>query len=137
MNREAVAKELLAVARDLTAASDIDLMPEYRDMFKKVARKVQAAVKSAKGVDKAEVSIDTIGSGLVYFKVNATGYTKGDLEAEAVVFVSIGLRDGKNLIWVEGKRPDWGKYFEKIYTDKFDTVIPMGTIVAQVETIFG
>jgi len=135
MNREEVARELASVARDLTAA-DVNLHDEYVKIFKSVAAKVEKTLKGVKGVEKTSRRERDRGKDYT-FVVELSGYTRGDLEASGSVYVSFSMGAYKHFVMVDGKRADWGRGSTRLMEMEFEQLVPVDTIRAHVERLFG
>jgi len=136
MNRKKIAKELVIIARQLTAASDIDLKPYYAKMYYDVGKEIAKALKGIKGVLGVDIRSVTTG-GDYGVSIDLSGFTRSDLEAEANVFVSFGIKKGPHIYIVNGKRVDWGKYATKLDEGEFTDVVPLRKIEGVVKRIFG
>ena len=140
MNRELVAKELLAVAKELTAASEIDLFALYAPAWKEAGKQFKAILKKAAGSGvKMKDEWERARSDYSY-TITLTGYTaKSDLEVEVEAYFYIltaGSNSGTKVI-IRASRPDWGPGSTELLNRSAGMLINGREIENAVKTAFG
>ncbi len=135
MNRQKVAQELIAVAREMTAASDVSLVSVLGAAYQGVMNKIAAEIKKIRGVEKIGQKSRPNTSAPSY-SISFKGYTRGDLEASGALVIYFRGYEVDTYMW--GRRPDWGKTDADLMDgEKTKGVVPVRIIVARAESIFG
>jgi len=127
-----IARELVKVAKELTAAGDINLDAYFDDMFKNIMKKMHSEISKIKGVES--IRKEWRDSPKLVFALTAEGYARGDIEASCTVVVEYSENWKQVQVWA--KRPDWGNLSTDMLKENIHMSIPLDKIIGKFDIVF-
>jgi len=114
MNRQRIARELVALARGLTGALTSGLWAYQTKMWESVTKDLSKALASAFG---RYANVDFAHGDSTSAYVTLKGTTRSDFTLKVTVHV-IGMGNNQYSLIVSAERPDWGKYQHTFIEEK-------------------